>query len=262
MPKRSASPSLAYLDLQAYLGTTKHMGGRSSTLELFEMGQFSAGMQVLEVGCGAGATTVYLASSLGCRVIACDLSTAMLHNTRQRLLRHGLNEQVHLHQAEAGCLPFPSASFDRLVCESVLVFNPAKSQALQEFARVLKPGGWLALNEETLLKSPLPPELLEWSVRTWEIDPDIPICSNWVDWLHQAGFDEVIARPYRFNPRRESTQIQRYPLRDLLRMLWLMVRLSLRYNEFRRYISERRRLPTGLFDYLGYGLYAARKASV
>ena len=64
---RNPRPELSYFELQAYVGTTKHMGGLETTVELIDLCHIEAGMVVLDVGCGAGATACYLAKTVGCK---------------------------------------------------------------------------------------------------------------------------------------------------------------------------------------------------
>ncbi|MCJ7557155.1 MAG: hypothetical protein MUP90_09630, partial [Gammaproteobacteria bacterium] len=52
---------LSYFELQAYIGTTKHMGGFETTKELIELCHIGKETLVLDVGCGVGATACHLA---------------------------------------------------------------------------------------------------------------------------------------------------------------------------------------------------------
>jgi hypothetical protein len=59
--------------------------------------------------------------------------------------------------------------------------------------------------------------------------------------------------------RRESTQIRRYGFQDMWRMFSRTLSLFLKSPDFRAYMSDQRRLPKGIFEYLGYGLFVGKK---
>jgi|GEM_PF-338721 len=100
----------------------------------------SSEYRILDVGCGAGRHTVFLARE-GYRVSACDVSTEGVHVTRKRL--HQQNAQAACTVCEADALDYPSESFDGIVCYGVLYYLPFDrySLAVRELRRVLKPGG-------------------------------------------------------------------------------------------------------------------------
>ena len=64
----------SYFELQAYVGTTKHMGGFETTKALIELCYINQDTYVLDAGCGVGATACYLAKRYGCRVVGVDIS--------------------------------------------------------------------------------------------------------------------------------------------------------------------------------------------
>jgi len=170
MPREEAlGPQLTYLGVQAYLGTTKHMGGLAATRELIELCHISPDTAVLDVGCGVGATACYLTKQVGCSVVGVDVSGAMIAQAEKRARREGVEGRVEFRQADAQDLPFESGRFDVVLCESVVVFTEAKQRALSECARVAKPGGYVGLNEMTWLKVPPPPEIVEYAEHTWEL---------------------------------------------------------------------------------------------
>ena len=96
-----------------------------------------AGLELLDVGCGTGRHSHWMAST-GARVTAIDFSTGMLAQAAERdpeRLVHFL--QHDLHQP----LPFAADSFDALVHCLVLDHLDCPQHMLDEFARVLRPGG-------------------------------------------------------------------------------------------------------------------------
>jgi ubiquinone/menaquinone biosynthesis C-methylase UbiE len=252
---------LDYLDLQAYVGTTKHMGGQSTTQELIELCHIVPGLYVIDVGCGVGATACYLAASVGCRVVGVDLREAMVERARARARRENVADRVTFRVADARDLPFADGSFDIVLCESVATFVEDKGQLAAELARVARPGGRVGLNEEVWLKDP-PPELAASARRIWQIDWALPTVDEWVGMLEDAGLCDILARTYAIDPRRESSQLKRYHVGDMLRMFYRSAVLYVRDPAFRTYMASRRRLPKGMFSYLGYAILAASKPAL
>ena len=100
---------------------------------------------VLETACGTGILTRRLRAHLeaGTRLVATDLSAAMLDYARTRLADL---PGVEWREADAANLPFSSASFAAVVCQLGLMFVPDKAVAMREARRVLMPGGLYLFN--------------------------------------------------------------------------------------------------------------------
>jgi phosphatidylethanolamine/phosphatidyl-N-methylethanolamine N-methyltransferase len=97
------------------------------------------GGRILEVGVGTG---ISLPSySRQNRVIGIDLSEAMLRKARRRVADLGLTNVEELEVMDAEHLSFPDASFDVVVASYVISTVPNPEAALDECARMLRPGG-------------------------------------------------------------------------------------------------------------------------
>jgi len=101
------------------------------------------GGDVLELACGTGLVTRALRGRMapGARLVATDLSPAMLAYAREQLQ----GEAIEWREADALRLPFDDTAFDALVCGFGLMFLPDRGAALREWRRVLRPGGRLLL---------------------------------------------------------------------------------------------------------------------
>jgi SAM-dependent methyltransferase len=248
----------SYFELQAYTGTTKHMGGFETTEELSRLCHIGADSYVLEVGCGVGATACYLARALGCRVVGVDLRESMIARSKERAKKERIEDRVEFRVADAQDLPFEDALFDAVFCESVATFIEDKQTVANELARVTRPGGYVGLNEEIWLQAP-PARLAEDVKKVFDIEPDLPTADDWREMLEQAGLRDVVVKPYEFDVRRESTQIKRYRFGDMVRMVYRTLGLYFRNPGFRTYMKKRRRAPRGAFEYMGYCLFAGRR---
>jgi SAM-dependent methyltransferase len=258
-PKDKSEPELSYFGLQAYIGTTKHLGGFESTKELIQLCHIGEAEHVLDIGCGVGATACYLAKRYGCSVVGVDVRESMVTRSRARSSKEGVEDRIQFHVADAQDLPFEDALFDAVICESVATFIQDKQRVADEYARVTKPGGYVGLNEEIWIKTPPPAELVEFAKHTWDIESNISTSDVWLGLLEGAGLRDIAVKTYEFNARRESSQIRRYGLEDMARMLSKSLSLYIKSPSFREYMRERRRLPKRLFEFLGYGLFVGRR---
>jgi ubiquinone/menaquinone biosynthesis C-methylase UbiE len=98
------------------------------------------GDRVLDVACGTGvvASRVNLVSRKLCYVTGIDINEGMLNAARS-------NPQVEWRQGSATELPFDAESFDVVLCQQGLQYFPDRTAAMREMARVLAPGGRVAL---------------------------------------------------------------------------------------------------------------------
>ena len=84
-----STSSPTYLDIQAEIGITKHLGGFAATDELLAFCKVGTETrEILYVGCGIGVGPAYIARKFGCRVVAADISEKMLAWTAQRARLH------------------------------------------------------------------------------------------------------------------------------------------------------------------------------
>jgi phosphatidylethanolamine/phosphatidyl-N-methylethanolamine N-methyltransferase len=101
------------------------------------------GGRVLDVGVGTGMCLPLYAPST--RVVGVDLSVPMLAKARQKVAEQRLSHVEALEVMDAESLEFPDALFDVVVAQYVVNTVPHPEVALDEFARVLKPGGEIIL---------------------------------------------------------------------------------------------------------------------
>jgi len=99
--------------------------------------------RILDVGVGTGIALPYYARAA--RVIGVDLSHAMLRRAQARVVEQRLRNVEGLAVMDAERLAFPEASFDAVVAQYVINAVPDPEATLDEFMRVLKPGGEIVL---------------------------------------------------------------------------------------------------------------------
>src|ERR1700710_282666 len=103
----------------------------------------SIGGRVLEVGVGTGISLPQYGSNV--RIFGTDISEAMLKKAKQRVAELRLKNVEGLAVMDAEKLEFPDNSFDVVMAQYVVTAVPNPEVALDEFARVLRPGGELII---------------------------------------------------------------------------------------------------------------------
>ncbi len=103
----------------------------------------SIGGRMLEVGVGTGISLPQYAQNL--RIFGTDISAAMLRKARGRVADLRLGNVEGLAVMDAEKLEFPDHSFDVVMAQYVVTAVPNPEAALDEFARVLRPGGQIIL---------------------------------------------------------------------------------------------------------------------
>src|SRR5262244_2676117 len=101
-----------------------------------------ARLEALDVGCGTGFLALELAAR-GHHVVGVDFASAMIEEARRKAAARGLS--VRFEEADAEQLPFAPRSFDLVVSRHVLWTLPHPEAAIDEWIRVLRPGGRLAV---------------------------------------------------------------------------------------------------------------------
>jgi ubiquinone/menaquinone biosynthesis C-methylase UbiE len=114
----------------------------------------TAGDRVLDVACGTGIVARTAAERTGPagHVVGLDLNEAMLTVARR------VRPDLDWRQGDATSLPFPDGTFDVALCQSGLMFVPDPAAAVAELARVVRPGGrvavqvWSSLDRQTAIQ--------------------------------------------------------------------------------------------------------------
>lgn len=119
--------------------------------QMIERSGIKEGMQVLDLGCGSGAFTTFVARVVGSTgmVYALDIQQDMLKQLENKLSKPE-NEDIKNIKAilsNAYELPFDNGSLDLVYMVTVLQEIPDRNRALQEVHRVLKSNGILAVTE-------------------------------------------------------------------------------------------------------------------
>ncbi len=117
--------------------------------------------RVLDLGCGAGAQTLHLASLIAeASILAIDSHPPLVERLRAALEDRGLSGRVEARVADMSALDLPPESFDLVWSEGAL-YNLGLERALPLCAGLLRRGGYLAFTDAVWRSEDAPPEVRE-----------------------------------------------------------------------------------------------------
>ena len=111
------------------------------------------GGNILEIGCGDGMDSVALALDYDCRVTAIDISESRVQLAQENIRKFGFEDRISAMIGDANSLEFGDEQFDGVIGNSVMLFLD-HDKACREISRVLKPGGYFVLTNESMPLSP------------------------------------------------------------------------------------------------------------
>jgi AhpD family alkylhydroperoxidase len=157
------------------------------------------GEVVLDLGSGGGFDVFIAGRKVGPtgRAIGVDMTPDMLAKARKNIAayreRSGLNN-VDFRLGEIEHLPIPDASVDVVISNCVINLSPDKPQVWREIARVLKPGGRVAVSDLALLK-PLPPAITQMVEALVGCVAGAVLVSDTERMAKEAGLVDVVLNP-------------------------------------------------------------------
>jgi len=172
-----------------------HIGGRQASEEFIDQLELSPDHHVLDVGCGIGGTSRFVASRYGCRVTGIDLTPEFVSTGQSLCEWVGLAGQVKLTQGDATAMPFDDESFDAAFMLHVGMNIADKVGLFAEVHRLIKPEAVFGVYDvmrtsDEALTYPVP----------WSTTPDTSALATreqYIEALGQAGFNVIRIRDRR-----------------------------------------------------------------
>lgn len=176
-----------YTDMLAYLGiSSAHPGGSALTRRIISEENIIGTHSILDIGCGTGQTSAYLAKKFQCNVTALDSHATMIEKAKKRFDNENLD--ISLIKGDAENLSFNEKSFDYVLCESVLGFTQV-NLTLPKIFNILKENGVLISVEMVTEKVLSQAEKNE--IKNVYGLKHILLESEWVNLFRKQGFKKV-----------------------------------------------------------------------
>ena len=230
-------------------------GGDAETRRAIELSGLRKGhgLQIADVGCGTGASTLVLARELDAEIIAIDFLPEFLTVLEERAIQAGVADRITTVKASMDSLPVTVGTLDAIWSEGA-IYNIGFEKGVQHWRQFLKPDGILAVSELTWLTDSRPAELeLHWRSQYAEVDT----ASSKMAVLERSGYTPLgyFVLPEQcwldayYHPMKErfAAFLQAHDSSDSAKAIVAAEEREM--DLYRRY-----RL------YLGYGYYIARKS--
>jgi SAM-dependent methyltransferase len=164
-------------------------GGDNETEMAIDLAGLNRNMplNILDIGCGTGASTLILARVLNAKITAVDFLQDFLDVLESRTRGLGLEEKITPLCASMEELPFEDEQFDVIWSEGS-IYNIGFNKGIADWRRYLKPGGLLVASEITWTTSSRPSELQS----HWDSEyPEIGTASSKIKAIEDNGYSPV-----------------------------------------------------------------------
>ncbi len=141
------------------LGGELHPGGANATRRALELIGLGRGDRLLDVASGAGSSALLAALEFDASVTGVDYSEQAVLAATAAARGRQLDQRVRFARGDAEDLALADDTFDAVLCECSLCTFPDKERAVAEIARVLRPGGRVAISDVIVDHDRLPDQL-------------------------------------------------------------------------------------------------------
>lgn len=245
------------IDLLADLhrdGARQGPGGDDATRLAIALSGLGArkGLEIADIGCGSGASTLLLARELDASITAVDFLPAFLAKLDAAVAQAGLGDRVETLAASMEALPFDADSLDAIWSEGA-IYNMGFENGIKAWRRFLKPGGILAVSELTWLTRGRPAEL----ERHWlEEYPEVGTAAAKIALLEANGYALL-----GYFPLPEPCWLDNYYRPLEARFAGFLARHG--HSAAAQAVVDAEKAEIDLYEryaaFVGYGYYVARK---
>jgi SAM-dependent methyltransferase len=182
----------------------------------------------------------------------------MIEQSRERAKAKGVEDRIEFTVADAQKIPFEDNLFDAVITESVNIFFEDKREAMSEYVRVTRPGGYVGITEMTWLTPPSADteEYFKRVVYAKTLD-----ATGWTDLMEEADLKEVVGRPHQIDiPLEGKGRFERYGTWGIMKAMLKVPILFFKDRKSLAYLKGGMGvLSKDLLEVIGYGVYVGRK---
>jgi SAM-dependent methyltransferase len=233
-----------------------HPGGLRATKLLAERCEIASDMIILDAGCGSGRSDFFLANKYGCRIVGVDIEKETMIKAQAEAVSNGLGDRVVFRLANANSLPFQDQTFDGAIFQAALIFIN-KTEALRSVYQKIRSGGFLGVIELAWKKPPTRNIVNKVRETLCAAAINIEIHYDWVRLFRKCGFEvihsELLDHKFSFSGIFENE--------GLLSSLRIALK-CINGESVKKKMEKMTTLFKETGEYLGYGIYAARKKKV
>ncbi|MFC5719495.1 SAM-dependent methyltransferase [Streptomyces gamaensis] len=214
------------------------------------------GSRLLDVGCGNGKAGLRVAAAHGAHVTGITLSPYQAGLARERAAAAGMAASARFEVADMHDLPFAEASFDAVLAIEVMCHAPVRTRVYEQLARVLRPGGTVAVTDFVLRRPVLDPgrrAAVEHSEGDFQHGPILPRAA-YEECVTAAGLDVVD-----FTDIGEAVRPSFEAVAAAMRAARQVVQTGMAEADFHRMVDGIARF--GSVTEIGYAVVTARKPS-
>lgn len=217
---------------------------------------------VLDAGCGVGGSSIFLASTLGCRVTGITLSERQVQLATMNTQKKHLENLVDFKVMDYCNTEFPDASFDVVWgCESIC-YADDKEKFIKEAYRLLKRGGRLVVADGfvTDFAKNDNPIIRKW-LEGWQVNY-LETPERFQQFMQQTGFDKIGYRNISKEASHSSRRLYKFYFLASLYLGWKKINFSKPATEM-----QKKNIAACKYQYIGmkkgfwqYGLIVGTKA--
>lgn len=201
--------------------------------------------KIADIGCGTGSQTLILAEKTTGKITGIDLMPTFVDMFNKRIEQLNLNDRLNCKEGSMEDLPFEKEELDLIWSEGA-IYNIGYQSGLEEWQKLLKPGGFIAVSEASWFTDEQPDEIKDF----WNMEyPEIDTIPNKVRQMQEAGFvpvatfiipNECWTKHY-YEPQVEAQKqfLEKYPgnetAKDLVRSMVVEAELFDKYHQYYGY---------------------------
>jgi tocopherol O-methyltransferase len=224
---------------------------------LAERAAVPSGARVLDIGCGFGASSLWLARHRACQVTGLTISPVQARRAAKQARAAGLANRARFLVHDANHLDMPPASFDVVWVIECSEHLHDKARFIDACARVLRPGGRLALCAWLDAASGRAEDArLVAEVCRGMLCPSLASVAEYTGWMRAAGFVDIVAEDITRCVERTWDHCLALVERPLMRAVGFLMD-----NNTRAFVRSFRAIRLAFSGgAMSYGLFAARMA--